>query len=97
MIQKFRPNGDRILVKRRSEEEKTVSGIIIPDNAKEKPQLGEVIAVGEGKLNSDGKRVIPAVKIGQIVYFGKYAGTEIELGDDLLIIREDEILGFVEK
>src|SRR5690242_17362047 len=95
MVHKFRPNGDRILVRRRVQEEKTGAGIIIPDNAKEKPQTGEVVAIGEGRIGSDGKRVAPAVKVGQVVYFGKYAGTEIDLGDDLLIVREDEILGFV--
>jgi len=95
MFQKFRPLGDRVLIKRLEGEEKTAGGIIIPDAAKEKAQTGSVIAVGPGRVDTTG-RVIPAqVKVGDIVYFGKYTGTEA--GDDLLIVREDEILGVVEK
>lgn len=95
MVEKFRPNGDRILVKRTENEEKTASGIIIPDNAKEKAQIGSVIAVGAGKLDANGVTIVPSVKVGDTIYFGKYSGTEMD--DDHLIIREDEILGFIEQ
>jgi chaperonin GroES len=79
------------------EQEQVRGGIIIPDTAKEKPQEGEVIAVGKGKLLEDGKRVAPEVKPGDKVLFGKYSGTEIKLdGDEFLILREDEILGIIE-
>jgi len=79
------------------EQEQVRGGIIIPDTAKEKPQEGEVIAVGKGKLLEDGKRVAPEVKAGDKVLFGKYSGTEIKLdGDEFLILREDEILGIIE-
>jgi len=79
------------------EQEQVRGGIIIPDTAKEKPQEGEVIAVGKGKLLEDGKRVPPEVKAGDKVLFGKYSGTEIKLdGDEFLILREDEILGIIE-
>ena len=92
---KIRPNEDRVLVRRTAAEEKTASGIIIPDNAKEKPQTGEVVAVGEGKIGQDGKRITPAIRVGQTVYFGKYAGTELD--DDLIMVKVDEILGFIER
>jgi chaperonin GroES len=95
MIGKFRPNGDRILIKRALHEETTASGIIIPDNAKEKAQTGSVVAIGSGKLDANGNRITPAVKVGDTVYFGKYSGTEMD--DDHLIIREEEILGFIEQ
>lgn len=96
MFEKIRPLYDRVLVKREdSLEEKTASGIIIPDAAKEKAQIGVVIAVGSGRITTDGKIVPLQVKTGDRVFFGKYAGTEA--GKDLLIIREDEILGVVEK
>lgn len=94
MISKIRPHEDRVLIKRQVGEEKTAAGIIIPDNAKEKPQRGEVLAVGEGKMGADGKRIKPAVSMGQIVYFGKYAGTELD--EEHLIVKTEEILGFVE-
>jgi len=94
MISKIRPNEDRVLIKRKIGEEKTAAGIIIPDNAKEKPQQGEVLAVGEGKLSTDGKRIKPAISVGQTVYFGKYAGTELD--EEHLIVKTEEILGFVE-
>jgi len=95
MFEKFRPLGDRVLVKRIEEQEKTIGGIIIPDAAKEKAQTGKVLAVGPGKMDNSGK-VIPAqVKTGDVIYFGKYAGTDA--GHDYLIIKEDEILGIVEK
>jgi len=95
---KIRPLQDRIIVKRMEGEEKTKGGIIIPDSAKEKPMEGKVIAVGPGKLNEKGTRVAPEVKAGDIVLFGKYAGTEIKIdNDEHLILREDDILGIIQK
>jgi chaperonin GroES len=95
---KIRPLQDRIIVKRLESEEKTKGGIIIPDSAKEKPMEGKVIAVGKGKLNDKGERIAPDVKAGDIVLFSKYAGTEVKIdGDEHLIMREDDILGVVEK
>jgi chaperonin GroES len=94
----LRPMQDRIIVKRVDEETKTAGGIFIPDTAKEKPQQGEVVAVGKGKKTEDGKLIPMDVKVGDKVLFGKYAGTEIKLeGQDYLIMREDDILGVVEK
>ena len=94
----LRPMQDRIIVKRVDEETKTAGGIFIPDTAKEKPQQGEVVAVGKGKKTEDGKIIPMDVKVGDKVLFGKYAGTEIKLeGQDYLIMREDDILGVVEK
>ena len=94
---KIRPLGDRILVKRIQEEEKTKGGIIIPDTAKEKPQEGRVVAVGKGKMTEDGKLLAPDVKAGDRILFGKYAGSEIKLeGEEHLILREDDILGVLE-
>ena len=95
MIPKIRPLYDRVLVKRLETEEKTKGGIIIPDTAKEKGQTGEVIAVGSGRISKDGKITPLIVKEGDTVYFGKYSGTD--LGEDHIIIREDEILGIVTK
>lgn len=95
MFQKFRPLGDRVLIKCLEGEEKTASGIIIPDAAKEKAQTGSVVAVGPGRYDTNGNTVPLNVKVGDTVYFGKYSGTEA--GDDYLIIREEEILGVVEK
>ena len=93
----IRPLGDRILVKRIQEEEKTKGGIIIPDTAKEKPQEGRVVAVGKGKTTEDGKLLTPDVKAGDRILFGKYAGSEIKLeGEEHLILREDDILGVLE-
>jgi len=93
-----RPLHDRIIVKRLEGEEKTKGGIIIPDSAKEKPIEGKVIAVGNGKLLESGERVAPDVKAGDRVLFGKYAGTEIKVdGEEHLIMREDDILGVIEK
>ena len=87
------PLHDRVLVRRLEEKETVKGGIIIPDTAKEKPQEGEVIAVGAGKTNDEGKRVALDVKAGDRVLFGKYSGTEIKVEDeDYLILREDEIL-----
>ena len=94
---KLRPLGDRILVKRIKEEEKTKGGIIIPDTAKEKPQEGKVVAVGKGKVAEDGKLIAPEVKAGDKILFGKYSGSEIKLeGDELIVLREDVILGIIE-
>ena len=94
---KLRPLGDRILVKRIKEEEKTKGGIIIPDTAKEKPQEGKVVAVGKGKVAEDGKLIPPEVRAGDKILFGKYSGSEIKLeGDDLIVLREDDILGIIE-
>jgi chaperonin GroES len=93
----LRPLQDRIIVKRVEEETKTAGGIFIPETAKEKPQRGQIIAVGNGKKTEDGKVIPIDVKVGEIVLFGKYAGTEIKVdGDELLIMREDDILGVVE-
>jgi len=95
---KIRPLQDRIIIKRMEGEEKTKGGIIIPDSAKEKPMEGKVIAVGPGKLNEKGTRVAPEVKPGNIILFGKYAGTEIKIdGEEHLILREDDIMGIIEK
>jgi chaperonin GroES len=93
----FRPLGDRVLVKRVEEETKTKGGIIIPDTAKEKPQEGEVIAVGPGARDEDGKRVELDVKAGDRILFGKWSGTEVKIdGEDLLIMKESDILGIVD-
>jgi chaperonin GroES len=93
---KMRPLHDRVIVKRIDEEEKTSGGIIIPDAAKEKPQQGKVIAVGKGKLLESGKVNPMAVKKGDRVLFGKYAGTDIKIdGEEHLIMREDDILAVV--
>src|SRR5690606_16485465 len=92
----FRPLHDRVLVRRIEAEEKTAGGIIIPDNAKEKPSEGEVIAVGEGAYNEDGDRIKPDVKAGDRVLFGKWSGTEVKLdGEDLLIMKESDIMGII--
>ena len=93
---KVTPLSDRILVKRMDTTEDKRGGIIIPDTAKEKPQQGEVIAVGPGRLNEEGKRIAPEVKKGQKVLIGKYSGTEVKIdGDEYIILREDDILGIV--
>jgi chaperonin GroES len=94
---KIRPLHDRIVVKRIEEEDTAPGGIIIPDTAKEKPQKGEVVAVGQGKRLEDGKLIPLDVKAGDRILFGKYSGSEIKLeGEELLIIREDEVLGVIE-
>ena len=94
----FRPLGDRVLVKRVEEEEKTKGGIIIPDSAKEKPIEGMVVAVGNGKVLEDGTVRKLDIKPGDRVLFGKYSGTEVKLdGEEALILREDDILGVIEK
>ncbi len=94
---KIRPLGDRLLVKRIEEEDKSKGGIIIPDSAKEKPQEGKVVAVGKGKMLDDGKMVPLEVKAGDRILFGKYAGTDVKIaGEEHLIMREDDVLGIVE-
>ena len=96
MASTFTPLHDRILVKRLEEGETLRGGIIIPDSAKEKPQQGEVISVGKGKSNDEGKVFPLDVKAGDKILFGKYSGTEIKLdGDDFLIMREEEVLGIM--
>ncbi len=93
----IRPLYDRIVVKRIEEKETIQGGIIIPDSAKEKPQEGEVVAVGQGKRLENGKVVAPDVKAGDKILFGKYSGSEIKLdGEEYVIMREDEVLGILE-
>ena len=93
MAAKLQPLGDRVLVKPIEKEEKTKSGIYLPDTAKEKPQEGEVLAVGPGKIADDGKRFPLDIKVGDVVLYAKYGGTEIKVdGDDLMILRESDIL-----
>jgi chaperonin GroES len=95
---KIRPLQDRVIVQRIEEEEKTKGGLIIPDTAKEKPQEGKIIAVGKGKANEDGKITPLDVKVNDRVLFGKYSGTEINIdGEEHLIMREEDILGIIEK
>ena len=94
---KFRRLHDRVLVRRVEQDEKTPGGIIIPDTAKEKPMQAEVLAVGEGARNEDGKLQLLSVKVGDIVLFGKWSGTEVRVnGEDLLIMKESDIMGIVE-
>ena len=93
---KFRPLGDRVVVRRIKEDQKTAGGIIIPDTVAEKPQEGEVISVGPGALDDSGKRVPSEVKAGDYVLFGKWSGTEVKLeGEDLLIMKESDIMGVI--
>jgi len=94
---KFRPLGDRVVVRRIKEDQKTAGGIIIPETAQEKPQEGEVLSVGPGALDDTGKRVAPEVKVGDFVLFGKWSGTEVKLdGEELLIMKESDIMGIIE-
>jgi chaperonin GroES len=94
---KFRPLHDRVVVRRIEAEEKSAGGIIIPDTAKEKPQQGEVLAVGQGKRDETGKLVPLDIKTGDRILFGKWSGTEVKVdGEDLLIMKEDDIMGVVE-
>ncbi|HRN88498.1 co-chaperone GroES [Hyphomicrobium sp.] len=94
---KFRPLHDRVVVKRVEEDTKTAGGIIIPDTAKEKPQQGEVVAVGPGARDEQGKLVALEVKAGDRVLFGKWSGTEVKIdGEDVLIMKESDILGILE-
>lgn len=95
MFEKFRPLGDRVLVKRIEDQDKTEGGIIIPDAAKEKTQTGSIVAIGTGRRDKDGKVMPLAVKAGDVIYFGKFSGTEA--GEDHLILREDDILGILEQ
>jgi chaperonin GroES len=93
MAEKLQPLGDRVVVKPIAKEEMTKGGIVLPDTAKEKPQEGEIIAVGPGKLNEDGKRMAMEVKKGDRVIYAKYGGTEIKVDDEeLMILRESDIL-----
>jgi chaperonin GroES len=95
---KIKPLGDRVLVLRIEEDEETSGGIIIPDTAKEKPQEGKVVAAGPGRLDENGKKIPMSVKKNDRILFGKYAGTEIQIeGVEHIIMREDDILGIVEK
>lgn len=94
---KFRPLHDRVLVRRVESEQKTAGGIIIPDTAQEKPMEGEIIAAGNGRVNDDGKVTALDVKTGDRVIFGKWSGTEVKIeGEDLLIMKESDIMGVVE-
>jgi chaperonin GroES len=93
----FRPLHDRVLVRRIDADEKTAGGIIIPDTAKEKPQRGEVVAVGAGTRTEDGRLTPLDLMVGDVVLFGKWSGTEVKIdGEDLLIMKESDILGIVE-
>jgi chaperonin GroES len=93
----FRPLHDRVLIERVEEKESVKGGIVIPDTAKEKPQEGQVVAVGSGKKEKDGKVIPLDVKVGDRILFGKYSGTEIKIdNDDYLILREEEVLGVIE-
>ena len=95
---KLKPLDDRVVVKPQEAEEKTAGGIVLPDAAKEKPMMGKVIAVGEGKLLDNGKRAALAVKKNDVVLYGKYGGSDVEVdGVEYKILRESEILGIVEK
>ena len=95
---KIRPLQDRVIVKRIEEEAKSKGGIIIPDTAKEKPQEGQVVAIGKGKVNDGGKITPLDVKVNDLILFGKYSGTEINIdGEEHLIMREEDILGIIEK
>ena len=92
----FRPLHDRVVVRRVESEEKTAGGIIIPDSAKEKPSEGEIVAVGEGARNEGGDRIALDVKAGDRILFGKWSGTEVKLdGEDLLIMKESDIMGII--
>lgn len=94
---KFRPLHDRVVVKRVEEEAKTAGGIIIPETAQEKPSQGQVVAVGEGARDDNGNLIAPGVKAGDTVLFGKWSGTEVKIdGDDLLIMKESDIMGIIE-
>jgi chaperonin GroES len=94
---KLRPLHDRVIIKRLDNERKTTSGIVIPDNAAEKPDQGEVLAVGNGKVGDDGKVRAMAVKVGDKVLFGKYSGQAVKVeGEELLVMREEDIMAVVE-
>ncbi|MGD1277372.1 MAG: co-chaperone GroES [Tepidisphaeraceae bacterium] len=94
---KLRPLQDRVIVKQSEAEEKTASGIVLPDTAKEKPTKGKVISVGPGKLDDKGKHMKPSVRSGDTVFYGKYSGTDIEVdGEKFVILRESDLLGVLE-
>jgi chaperonin GroES len=96
-VMKFRPLGDRVLVKRVEEETKSKGGIIIPDTAKEKPQEGEVLAVGPGPRDEDGEYIKMDLSVGDRILFGKWSGTEVKIdGEDLLIMKESDVMGVLE-
>ena len=93
---KMKPLADRVIIKPQEAEEKTKGGIILPDTAKEKPVIGEVVAVGPGKVSDDGKKISPEVKVGDKVLYGKYSGTEVTVeGEEYLIMREADIFAIV--
>jgi chaperonin GroES len=93
---KMKPLADRVVIKPSPAEERTKGGIILPDTAKEKPVMGEVVAVGPGKVSDDGKKIAPEVKVGDKVLYGKYSGTEVTIdGDEYLIMREADIFAIV--
>jgi chaperonin GroES len=97
MAIKLRPLADRVIVRQSDAEEKTASGILLPDSAKEKPTKGKVISVGTGKFDEKGKRMELGVRVGDTVYYGKYSGTDIEAdGEKFVILRESDILGILE-
>lgn len=94
---KLKPLADRVIVQQAAAEEKTASGILLPDAAKEKPTKGKVVAVGPGKLHDNGKRSEVAVRVNDVVYYGKYSGTEVEIdGEKFVILRESDVLGVLE-
>lgn len=94
---KLKPLADRVVVRQTEAEEKTKSGIVLPDSAKEKPTKGKVIAVGPGKLDDKGKRMEIGVRVGDVVYYGKYSGTEVEIDrEKFVILRESDLLGVLE-
>jgi chaperonin GroES len=98
IVASFRPLHDRVVVRRVKEEEKTKGGIIIPDTAQEKPQEGEVIAVGPGARDEDGERIEMDIEVGDRILFGKWSGTEVKIdGEDLLIMKESDIMGVIEE
>jgi chaperonin GroES len=93
---KFKPLGDRILIKQLEAKDQTKGGIVLPDTAKEKPQEGQIVAVGPGKTSDEGKVIPLSLKVGDKILYGKYSGTEVNIdGDEYLIIREEDVLGIV--
>ncbi|MBM4417259.1 MAG: co-chaperone GroES [Chloroflexi bacterium] len=95
---RVQPLADRLVIRANEREEITISGIVLPDTAKEKPQEGTILAIGPGRLNDKGERVKPEVKVGDVVLYAKYAGTEIKIdGEDLLILKETDVLAIVNK
>jgi len=95
---RFRPLGDRVVVRRLAEEQKTKGGVIIPDTAQEKPQEGQVVSVGPGAFDERGKRIVPEVKAGNFVLFGKWTGSEVTIdGEELLVMKETDIMGVLER